>query len=399
MSDTLYDYVTPAGVIVPDTATLQSDVESEWTGTFGTGLPLASSTPQGTMIAAEVAGRKSVVNNNAALANQINPAQAGGTFLDAIAALTGLTREPDISTLVEGVLLAGVQASPIPAGALVATPNGDQFALQAAITLDPVTGQALGTFAAVQPGPIAAPTGTWTIVTDVLGLETVTNSAVAVLGSLQQPDETFRVLRNNTLALQGVALNEAITSAVSNVPGVIGRQFLENFTGSSITVGGVTVIEHSIWVCVDGGTDLDAANALLTNKSMGCNWNGAQTVTIVAPTGQSYTVKFDRPTLVPLLVRVTGKQGSFVGDAVSAITKAVLDFATNQVPLLTGFVVGQSASPFEVASAIMQECPGLYISKVELTLASSVSYAPAEVPMNLNQKATVGSGAVTVVLS
>lgn len=401
MSGTVpYDYVSPTGVIVPDVSDLLTEVQSEWTGTFGTSLNTDSSTPQGLMIAGEVAARTGVIQNNAAVANQINPNQAVGMFLDAICALSGLERQANTFTTVPNVLLSGVQSSPIPAGLTVTTPAGDQFALQDAVTLDVVTGDATGTFVAVIAGPVPGPAGAWTIETGALGLETVVNPASALPGKAEQSDQSLRALRRLTLSLQGVSLMGATLSALNNLTGVNSVQGLENVTASTQTIKTISMVANSIWVCVDGGIPSDIANALLENKSMGCNWNGAQTLAVIEPSsGQSYTVKWDDPTLVPLLVRVTCKQGQFVGNPTTAIPLAVVAFANGEVPDLTGFPLGQSASPFEVASGIMAQLEGLYISKVELSLVSSPSYAPAEIAMAINQKATVIAADVSVVIS
>jgi uncharacterized phage protein gp47/JayE len=398
MSGSLYEYVEATGVIVPDTGTLKADVQSEWTGVFGTGLQLDDSTPQGIMIAGETLARLSVVQNNAQVANQINPNQAEGVFLDAICALSGLERAPSTFTIVPNVALAGQPNIPIPAGSVAQTVNGDQFQLEATATLSS-GGTATGTFIALVAGAVAGPAGTWTIVTPVIGWETATNPLVAVPGATQQSDSALRILRRQTLALQNVALLESVQSAVANLPGVIGFQALENYTGSTITVDGQTLIEHSMWICVDGGVQADIANAIFTNKCIGCNYNGAITVNITEPiSGQAYAVKYDVPTSVPLLVKVTCSVGSFTGDVNAAVVQAVVDFANNAIPTLKGWSVGQSASPFEVAAGVMTECPGLYISKVELALVSGGSYSPAEIAMLIYQKATVISGDVSVVI-
>ena len=76
------------------------------------------------LIAAETLARTEVVNNNAALANQINPNNAGGVFLDAILALTGMQRSSATQTLVTNVTLTGVAGTVISAGTLAATAAG-----------------------------------------------------------------------------------------------------------------------------------------------------------------------------------------------------------------------------------------------------------------------------------
>src|SRR6185437_453506 len=89
-SQPVYDYVTQLqqGIILVDSALIQAQVEAEYRALFGNDLSLDANTPQGMLITAEVLARIAVADNNAALANQINPNVAGGIFLDAILALT-----------------------------------------------------------------------------------------------------------------------------------------------------------------------------------------------------------------------------------------------------------------------------------------------------------------------
>lgn len=406
MSDTSsnYDYIENTGVIVPDTSTLLLQVISEFQGAYGTGLSMDASTPQGVLGTAETIARANLVQNNAKLANQINPNQSGGIFLDAICAMTGLTREPDTYTVVEGVILAGVQGSPIAAGTTFRTAALDQFALNSAVELDPITGTAVGTMTALVAGPVPCGTGAGGIVgivSDVLGLETVSTpqGAVITLGTAQQPDELLRALRRKTLALQSVALNESIVSHVNVLPGVVGCQFLENYESTAQTISGIPLKANSIWLCIDGGNANDIGQALLANKSGGCNWNGAQSVTVTeTASGQAYTVNYDVPTLEPIVVQVTCKAGSYVGDPQTDVPQAVLDFAAGNVDGYESLSVGQSVSPFDMAGAIKDECPGIYIKSVQLSLASNVNFSPAELAMALNQKATVTFNSVSIVL-
>ncbi|CAM6031752.1 unnamed protein product [Sphagnum compactum] len=273
---------------------------------------------------------------------------------------------------------------------------GDLFNLISDVTINTLVSgayQGVGDFEAVVAGPVPCGTGSaglTAVVTDVLGWETVSSPNAGVVGTLQQSDEALRLLRRQTLALQGVAILEAITSAINALPGVIGSQRLENYTNTPMTVDGVYLLPNSVWICVDGGTNQDIASALVQNKSLGCNWNGAQTLTVVDPiSGQQYAPRWDIPTDIPLLVSVTVKQGTFIGDPTTAVIQAVLDFGNNVIDGLQGFSVGESASPFDIAAGILQECPGLYVRSVLISLTSVVDLQPVEIAMLIYQKATV----------
>ena len=88
----LYEFKTDTGVIVPDTADIKAAVEREYKAALGDDLDTSPATPQGRLIAAETDARAAVLRFCALMANQINPDIASGTFLDAVAALSGIER-------------------------------------------------------------------------------------------------------------------------------------------------------------------------------------------------------------------------------------------------------------------------------------------------------------------
>ncbi len=395
MVDSPYLYVTSTGVIVPDTSNILVGVQDEYKAALGTDLVTTSDTPQGVLITAEALARDEVVNNNAAVANQINPNIAAGIFLDAIMALTGLQRTVATPTVVPDVLLTGVAGTTIPAGTQAQTATGDVFQSLATVVIG-MDGTITVDFASVVYGPIACGADTLTqIVTNVLGWETVTNPEVGILGANTQSDQSARALRSNTLGFQGVALAVAITSALYNVTGVQSLWFQENITAGTTTINGISMVAHSIYVCVNGGSDLDVAAALLENKSSGCAWNGGTSVDVIEPaSGQTYTVKFDRPDEIAIAVKVTTPNG----DSANVI-QAILDYAAGNINGLQGFVVGSDVSAFELAGAITAEFPSTFVSKVEISYVSMISYTTDVLPIAVDEIATVSAINISVVSS
>jgi uncharacterized phage protein gp47/JayE len=361
-----YQYVTATGVIVPDTENIYAEVQAEYLAVFGQDILITPDTPQGVLATSDALARAEVVQNNAALANQINPNVAGGVFLDAIMALTGVQRTAATRTVVPGVTLNGVTGTVIPAGTRASTAVGVLFESLVEVTL--VSGTATVDFRAVDYGPLACGIGELNqVVSNVNGWETVTNPNAGVLGQDTQSDQGARAKRNNTLAFQGVGLPEAITSALYNVEGVNSLFFQENIAGTTEVINGITMVRNSIWVCVDGGSDTDVAAALLENKSLGCAWNGTEIVSLIEPaSGQTYQVKFERPAPIQFLVRVTSPNGD-----TQDIQNAVVAWATGLLSGMEGLKVGTDVSPFEIAAGINAVYPAIYVSKVEIAPASS----------------------------
>jgi hypothetical protein len=404
---TAYDYIVETGVIVPDTSDVLSDVNTEWQTAIGANLSVDPATNQGRLIAGEVTARTGVVNANAKVANQINPTLAGGLFLDALCALTGLYRAVATPTQVTNVTLTGVLNTNIPSGTRAALgPGGVVFALQNGVTLannGSGGGIAYATFVAVVAGPTAVVSGALNQPVDsVLGWETITNNqsgtpaSVTTLGTNQQTDASLRALRNNTLALQGISTVQAQVSGLYGITGVTSVAFLENVANTTQTINGISLVAHSIWACVDGGASLDIATSLLKNKTDGAGWNGAQSVPVVEPaSNQTYTVLFDRPTYVFIYGAMTIKQGSYIGSLQQAAAQAVADYFVGNVDGFQALGIGQNVSPFEIAAAVVSACPGCIVMGCNIgTVPGTLN--PADITIAQNARAQTNNTAFTI---
>lgn len=389
MTQQQYEYIDLTGVIVPNTAVTRSEVEQEYKTAYGQDLVVTANTPQGEFITAETLARNSLARNNASLANQINPNLAGGIFLDAIMKLTGLERTPEQYSVCPGVLMTGEPGTVIPTS-VTAGYNGVDFSPVSQVTLDS-SGEATVDFQAVTPGAIDVPVGGLnTITSGLVGWETVTNPNVTEIGADTQSDVQARTYRNETLALQGMGLGEAIKSRLRVVPGVKSNFFLENPTNNTVVKNNVTLVPHSIWNCIDGGTDDAVANTLFNVKGGGANYNGDVEVTVIDPTyGIGYPVKFQRPDLIPVLAQVTYKANSSIADPEDVMRLAIISYANGLINGEPGFVVGASVSPFELAGAITTTQPGIYVKKLEVSYADIVDFVTTELFIEVFQKATI----------
>lgn len=403
-----YEYLEPQGVIVPDTSSTLAEVQSEWQQALGADLIVTADTPQGVMITAETLARNNVIKNNAALANQINPNIAGGVFLDAIISLTGVQRNAQTPTSVTNVTLSGVVGTVLPVGTQAQTAAGDLFQLVSQVTI-PSGGTTLGNFQSIDDGQIPCGDGALNqIVTAILGWETITNNqegspaSITTLGTTTQSDQAARAFRLNTLAFNGISLAEAITSALYATEGVRSLTFQENIAATTQTINAIVMVPHSVYACVQGGTDLAVASALLENKSSGAAWNGGTNVPVIEPaSGQTYAVLFDRPTPVNVYVKVTTPNGNE-----DQIVQSVIDYMNGLVSIqnqngtqqtLPGFVTGADVSPFDLASAIVAENPGIYITSVQLSIDDS-TFTTDPVVIGVNQVAFTQASYVSVVV-
>ncbi|MGJ7259879.1 baseplate J/gp47 family protein [Morganella morganii] len=390
-----YKYITSSGVIIPDTAELRAAVEDEFRAVFGQDLDVSPETPQGALITMETENRDAVVRNNAELANQINPDIAGGVFLDAIWALMGGQRWDATQSILTQVEFGGVPGTIIPKGSLAETLAGDQFATTKPLIIGK-DGKITGDMRAVETGPVECPAGKLnTVASSVLGWETVSNPTSAVLGRVAESDLQSRRRRKLTLAKNTVSVGEAITSALYELEGVRSLAYRENYTDTPMSLDGVTLVPHSVYVCVEGGESGEIARALLRTKTIGAAFNGSEEVEVPEPvSGQTYTVKFDRAKEIVLFCRVTVKKTSL--DAQTVIPAAVESWARGETEGDGGLVVGREVSPFEISAGINASEPRLFVTRVELS-TNGTDWSSDTYSVKLTEVARISRSAVQVV--
>ncbi|EMM9641683.1 baseplate J/gp47 family protein [Providencia rettgeri] len=391
-----YQYLTSQGVIVPDTSTLRDDVENEFKSVFGQQLDVNPETPQGALITMEVENRDAVVRNNAELANQINPDLAGGIFLDAIWALMGGQRFDATHSFLSQVKFTGIADTIIPKGSQAATLNGDLFETTKTLIIGK-DGSVTGDMRAIETGTVECGVGQLNkVASSVLGWETVRNPSNAVLGRDAESDLQSRRRRKQTLAKNTVSVGEAITSALYELEGVRSLAYRENYTDQAMMFDGITLVPHSIYVCVEGGDKEAIARSLLRTKTLGAAFNGSEEVEVLENiSGQIYPVKFDRAKEIVLFCRVTVKKATV--DVQTIIPAAVESWANGDIDGEGGLVVGRDVSPFEISAGINAVEPRLFITRVELS-TDGKAWSSNNYEIKMNEVARLKRSAVQVVL-
>ncbi|WP_265494794.1 baseplate J/gp47 family protein [Providencia heimbachae] len=390
-----YQYLTSQGVIVPDTSTLRDEVENEFKGVFGQQLDVSPETPQGALITMEIENRDAVARNNAELANQINPDLAGGVFLDAIWALMGGQRFDATHSFLTQVQFGGVAGTIIPKGSQASTLNGDLFETNKTLIITK-DGTVTGDMKSIETGAIECGMGQLnTVASSVLGWEVVNNPNNAVLGRDAESDLQARRRRKQTLAKNTVSVGEAITSALYELEGVRSLAYRENYTDQPMIFDTITLVPHSIYVCVEGGDKEAIARSLLRTKTLGAAFNGSEEVEVLETiSDQTYPVKFDRAKEIVLFCRVTVKKATV--DAQTIIPSAVESWANGDIDGDGGLVVGRDVSPFEISAGISTVEPRLFITRVELS-TDGKAWSSDNYAIQLNEVARINRSAVQVV--
>jgi uncharacterized phage protein gp47/JayE len=353
------------------------------------------------------------------VANVINPNLSYGVYLDAVCAFLGITRGKNTYTEATGILLSG-GASPttIAAGSNVSTPNGDLFQVLYPVTI-PANGTAIATIESIAIGPVPLPIGPLTIVDGTIGwgAASVTDTTVITPGTIALTDAQLKTARNQRLYAQGIGSSGAIQAAALAVPGVTSCQVVENNTGVTGTVNGVTfTLPSALWVCVSGTPNQFAlAQALYNAHNGGCPWdygtmgmgtpvaspNGVLATDIY--TGFQYAVKYTTPVMYDVYVNITVVQQTSVATPAESIQNALVTYATGMLTGEPGLVVGANVSAFELAGAIIQQLPGMYVKACMIACVPAGSAAPSypsdyvyEFTMGTFEQGQLSAGNVTV---
>lgn len=155
----------------------------------------------------------------------------------------------------------------------------------------------------VDTGPVVALSGDiTTITTPIAGWRSVKNLLDAVPGTDVEVDAALRVRRRIELSRAGTSTPDAIRADLLETAGVTTCTVFYNNTD---TTDGDGVPPHSVEVLVQGGDDQIVADAVFASVAAGIGTYGTTTKTVVDSEGFSHTVKFSRPTAVPVYVDVS----------------------------------------------------------------------------------------------
>ena len=361
----MLNYVTDYGIITVDVSQIKTDVENEYKAVFGDDLDTSAATPQGRLIEAETAARANMLEVLAYICNQINPNEATGQYLDSLCALTGCVRKQATRSSVIATL-TGVAGTIIPANSEATTINGDVFYLENEATIGG-EGTVDARFLSQETGPIPCAAGELTSInTDVLGWETIINNTAANLGSDIESDEELRARRRTTL-YNGRSLSGDVLAALSNIDNIESVFLMVNNGTDPLIKRGVTIQPNTLYTCVLGGTNQEIANALYMRNSAGCGYTGNTQVTVNDPwSGVDYTVKFERPTIRYIDVKVYLQKDTGTGDITSAVTSAIMQYQYGKAGNLKQLDIGDTVSPFEISSAITQMVSGVFVKEVQI---------------------------------
>lgn len=317
------------GMVVDDVETVRASVQEAWQQAFSDvdtpALNVDASTPQGQLIDSQTAAIVDKDNQILYLSNMFNPLTAEGVWQDALAQIYFITRQSAIASSAV-CTCTGRKGTVIEAGAIIENVDtAEQWQCVEAVTI-PTGGMVEATFQCTETGAIEAAPGTLTkIVTVIAGWDAVTNSEAAIVGQDQENQGAFEARRYKSVALNSRSACASIYSRVGQVEGVLSLYVNDNKSDDPVEIDGVTLVPHSVFVSVTGGTDKDVAKAIYNTVSAGCAFNGETEVEVTDDvTGSINTIKFNRPENLDVAVKVTLRQSDdLAADAETVVRDAV----------------------------------------------------------------------------
>lgn len=290
-------------------------------------------------------------------------------------------------------------------GALVAHPIGrpeNRFSNAEQIVVaggSPITVAGMR-FVAEVAGPLFVSAGQLSVIASpVSGFNSITNPNDAIAGKGVEGDADLRIRSEDELSAIGGSTPDAIRADLLDLEGVQSVSIFENRTDHALENGQPP---HSFEVVVydgtDSGTGVDdetIAKAIYASGAAGIETFGDESFVVTKADGDTETIRFSRPSVVPVYVRVTVIVRSLTWDPVAgpaAIKAAVVAYGdANRSPgddVVTTRFFGPTYGVAGVDDA----------TSIELRRAAG-SFSPSSLAIGPRELATFDTSRVTVVVS
>lgn len=390
---------TPEGLVLPQESEILTGVLADMDNAFGGGLNKNLETPQGQLASTTTAIIGDKNSEFASYVNQVDPAFAAGRMQDAIGRIYFLDRKPGTATTVVATC-TGLTGVTIPVGARAQAVDGNIYLCTQAGTI-PASGSIDLPFSCSLNGPISCAAGTLNQIYQAIpGWDSVLNADAGTVGSNVESRTEFEERRRQSVAINARSSLQSIYAAVANLDGVIDVYVTENVLSVAQTIGGVSLVPHSIWVAVVGGEAADIAMAIWRKKSNGANYNGNTSYTVEDRDGHSYpypsyVVKWETPAALSVKFAVQLANNPALPSNIVELTKQAIIAAFN------GADGGQRARIGSVIYASRFYAPISLLSpsvSILSLLLGSVSPTAPSLTVPINRRPTVSAADISVTL-
>ena len=382
---------TPEGIQVQTFQEIFDELAAGYRAIYGEDINLDPDSPDGQRVAIEAQLVLDSQSFGALEYNQRDPDFALGQSLNSIIKLSGITRRPATRSQVD-VVVTTDRPLTLPLDYAVEDDLGQSWTTLNAISI--LAGGTTVTLFAENFGTVEAdPDTVVNPVTVVIGVESVTNALSAVVGINEETDQELRVRRNRSLETPQSSSTGRMFTALASLTNVTDVAVYENDTDITDSNG---IPAHSLWVVVEGGAVDDIVESMTKNKTGGKGLVGSVTGTfnesVLRPDGSTFTLvhdmTFDRPSLVPVLVRLTATRK----DASDPVDETLI----SQEIAKRIFVIGENLLANDLYRLAFNAGDNFIPTELEISIDAGSSWTDGSVLTAPNEKFAIDAIDVTV---
>ena len=297
------------GLLIDEFSTIYNRLADKFKLIYGQDINLEQNSPDGQLlgiITNEIYDLQTLILH---IYNSFDPDLAQGVELNKLLKLIAQTRRASTKSIVDITIVANANVT-LPADYTIIDENKNEWVINAETTL--ISGTNIISFNAVNFGAIEASANTINdVVTVFPEITSVNNPLPAEIGRDEESDVLLRKRRNNLLSVNSNSTIAGIYSKLFLLDTVTDAVIYENATDTYDAAKDLTA--HTLWCIIDGGPIDEITKIIATDKTIGTDLKGTVSNNYVeiflkadgTTRALTHIVKFDRPTEIPLYIKLT----------------------------------------------------------------------------------------------
>lgn len=297
------------GLLIDEFSTIYNRLADKFKLIYGQDINLEQNSPDGQLlgiITNEIYDLQTLILH---IYNSFDPDLAQGVELNKLLKLIAQSRRASTKSIVDITIVANANVT-LPADYTIIDENKNEWVINAETTL--ISGTNIVSFNAVNFGAIEASANTINdVVTVFPEITSVNNALPAKVGRDEESDVLLRKRRNNLLSVNSNSTIAGIYSKLFLLDTVTDAVIYENATDTYDALKDLNA--HTLWCIIDGGSIDEITKIIATDKTIGTDLKGTVSNNYVeiflkadgTTRALTHIVKFDRPTEIPLYIKLT----------------------------------------------------------------------------------------------
>ena len=297
------------GLLIDEFSTIYNRLADKFKLIYGQDINLEQNSPDGQLlgiITNEIYDLQTLILH---IYNSFDPDLAQGVELNKLLKLIPQTRRASTKSIVDITIVANANVT-LPADYTIIDENKNEWVINAETTL--ISGTNIISFNAVNFGAIEASANTINdVVTVFPEIISVNNALSAEVGRDEESDVLLRKRRNNLLSVNSNSTIAGVYSKLFLLDTVTDAVIYENATDTYDALKDLNA--HTLWCIIDGGSIDEITKIIATDKTIGTDLKGTVSNSFVeiflkadgTTRALTHIVKFDRPTEIPLYIKLT----------------------------------------------------------------------------------------------